>query len=149
MLTSKPSAPPNNGGPAVGTNVLFTWQTKNNTGNVTAPNVTFEVTLPSSFNLVAGSLSTRHGWLLHQRSDSGLHHGNAARWPNHDRDVQHPGNPCLIVHPPAPRQLLNFRVLSTIGTIAERHYSCGSPFRSPCKTMDISLIDGQVFAKRP
>lgn len=51
----------NNGGPAVGTNVLFTWQTKNNTGNVNAPNVTFEVTLPSSFNLVAGSLSTSQG----------------------------------------------------------------------------------------
>jgi len=51
----------NNGGPAVGSNVLFTWQTKNNTGNVTAPNVTFEVTLPASFNLVPGSLSTSIG----------------------------------------------------------------------------------------
>ncbi|HEY1525985.1 MAG TPA: fibronectin type III domain-containing protein [Candidatus Angelobacter sp.] len=51
----------NNGGPAVGSNVLFTWQTKNNTGNVTAPNVTFEVTLPPSFNLVPGSLSTSIG----------------------------------------------------------------------------------------
>jgi uncharacterized repeat protein (TIGR01451 family) len=51
----------NNGGPAVGTNVLFTWQTKNNTGNVSAPNVTFEVNLPPSFNLVPGSLSTSIG----------------------------------------------------------------------------------------
>jgi uncharacterized repeat protein (TIGR01451 family) len=51
----------NNGGPAVGTNVLFTWQIKNNTGNVTAPNVTFETNLPASFNLVAGSLSTSIG----------------------------------------------------------------------------------------
>ncbi|HKV91775.1 MAG TPA: fibronectin type III domain-containing protein [Candidatus Angelobacter sp.] len=51
----------NNGGPAVGSSVLFTWQTKNNTGNVNAPNVTFEVTLPSSFNLVPGSLSTSQG----------------------------------------------------------------------------------------
>jgi uncharacterized repeat protein (TIGR01451 family) len=51
----------NNGGPAVGSNVLFTWQTKNNTGNVNAPNVTFEVTLPASFNLVPGSLSTSIG----------------------------------------------------------------------------------------
>lgn len=51
----------NNGGPAVGSSVLFTWQIKNNTGNVNAPNVTFEVTLPSSFNLVAGSLSTSTG----------------------------------------------------------------------------------------
>jgi len=51
----------NNGGPAVGTNVLFTWQIKNNTGNVTAPNVTFETTLPASFNLVAGSLNTSIG----------------------------------------------------------------------------------------
>src|SRR6185312_15474300 len=51
----------NNGGPAVGSNVLFTWQTKNNTGNVTAPNVTFEVNLPPSFNLVPGSLSTSIG----------------------------------------------------------------------------------------
>jgi uncharacterized repeat protein (TIGR01451 family) len=51
----------NNGGPAVGSNVLFTWQTKNNTGNVNAPNVTFEVTLPASFNLVPGSLSTSTG----------------------------------------------------------------------------------------
>jgi uncharacterized repeat protein (TIGR01451 family) len=51
----------NNGGPAVGSNVLFTWQTKNNTGNVTAPNVTFEVNLPASFNLVPGSLSTSIG----------------------------------------------------------------------------------------
>ena len=51
----------NNGGPAVGTNVLFTWQIKNNTGNVTAPNVSFETTLPASFNLVAGSLNTSTG----------------------------------------------------------------------------------------
>jgi uncharacterized repeat protein (TIGR01451 family) len=51
----------NNGGPAVGSNVLFTWQIKNNTGNATAPNVTFEITLPTSFNLVAGSLSTSMG----------------------------------------------------------------------------------------
>ncbi len=51
----------NNGGPAVGSSVLFTWQVKNNTGNVTAPNVTFEVTLPASFNLVPGSLSTSIG----------------------------------------------------------------------------------------
>jgi uncharacterized repeat protein (TIGR01451 family) len=51
----------NNGGPAVGTNVLFTWQIKNNTGNVTAPNVTFEANLPASFNLVAGSLNTSLG----------------------------------------------------------------------------------------
>ncbi|HEU4416710.1 MAG TPA: fibronectin type III domain-containing protein [Candidatus Angelobacter sp.] len=51
----------NNGGPAVGSNVLFTWQTKNNTGNVTAPNVTFEVNLPASFQLVPGSLSTSIG----------------------------------------------------------------------------------------
>src|SRR5262249_6000311 len=51
----------NNGGPAVGSSVLFTWQTKNNTGNVNAPNVTFEVTLPASFNLVPGSLSTSQG----------------------------------------------------------------------------------------
>lgn len=51
----------NNGGPAVGSNVLFTWQTKNNTGNVSAPNLTFEVNLPPSFNLVPGSLSTSIG----------------------------------------------------------------------------------------
>jgi uncharacterized repeat protein (TIGR01451 family) len=51
----------NNGGPAVGTNVLFTWQIKNNTGNVTAPNVTFEAQLPASFQLVSGSLSTSTG----------------------------------------------------------------------------------------
>lgn len=51
----------NNGGPAVGQNVLFTWQIKNNTGNVTAPNVSFETTLPTSFNLVAGSLNTSTG----------------------------------------------------------------------------------------
>jgi uncharacterized repeat protein (TIGR01451 family) len=51
----------NNGGPAIGSNVLFTWQVKNNTGNVTAPNVTFEINLPPSFNLVAGSLSTSIG----------------------------------------------------------------------------------------
>jgi uncharacterized repeat protein (TIGR01451 family) len=51
----------NNGGPAVGSNVLFTWQVKNNTGNVTAPNVTFEINLPPSFNLVPGSLSTSIG----------------------------------------------------------------------------------------
>lgn len=51
----------NNGGPAVGTNVLFTWQIKNNTGSVTAPNVSFETTLPTSFNLVAGSLNTSTG----------------------------------------------------------------------------------------
>ena len=57
----------NNGGPAVGTNVLFTWQTKNNTGNVNAPNVTFEVTLPTSFNLVPGSLSKAFLWLIPYR----------------------------------------------------------------------------------
>jgi uncharacterized repeat protein (TIGR01451 family) len=51
----------NNGGPAIGSNVLFTWQEKNNTGNVTAPNVTFEINLPASFNLVPGSLSTSIG----------------------------------------------------------------------------------------
>ncbi|HEY2393134.1 MAG TPA: fibronectin type III domain-containing protein [Candidatus Angelobacter sp.] len=51
----------NNGGPAIGSNVLFTWQVKNNTGNVTAPNVTFEINLPASFNLVPGSLSTSIG----------------------------------------------------------------------------------------
>jgi uncharacterized repeat protein (TIGR01451 family) len=51
----------NNGGPAVGASVLFTWQIKNNTGNATAPNVTFEITLPASFNLVNGSLSTSMG----------------------------------------------------------------------------------------
>lgn len=51
----------NNGGPAIGSSVLFTWQIKNNTGGVTAPNVTFEVTLPASFNLVPGSLSTSIG----------------------------------------------------------------------------------------
>ena len=51
----------NNGGPAVGSNVLFTWQVKNNTGNVTAPNVTFEINLPPSFNLVPGSVSTSIG----------------------------------------------------------------------------------------
>ena len=51
----------NNGGPAVGSNVLFTWQVHNNTGNVTAPNVTFEINLPPSFNLVPGSLSTSIG----------------------------------------------------------------------------------------
>ncbi|HEY2360332.1 MAG TPA: fibronectin type III domain-containing protein [Candidatus Angelobacter sp.] len=51
----------NNGGPAVGSNVTFTWQVHNNTGNTTAPNVTFEVTLPTSFNLVAGSLNTSIG----------------------------------------------------------------------------------------
>jgi uncharacterized repeat protein (TIGR01451 family) len=51
----------NNGGPAVGTNVLFTWQIKNNTGNVTAPNVGFQAVLPQSFNLVGGSLTTSTG----------------------------------------------------------------------------------------
>lgn len=51
----------NNGGPAVGQNVLFTWQIKNNTGNVTAPNVTFEAQLPASFQLVSGSLNTSTG----------------------------------------------------------------------------------------
>jgi uncharacterized repeat protein (TIGR01451 family) len=51
----------NNGGPAVGTNVLFTWQIKNNTGNVTAPNVTFEAQLPASFKLVSGSLTSSTG----------------------------------------------------------------------------------------
>jgi uncharacterized repeat protein (TIGR01451 family) len=51
----------NSGGPAVGSNVLFTWQIKNNTGNVTAPNVSFEANLPASFQLVSGSLSTSTG----------------------------------------------------------------------------------------
>jgi uncharacterized repeat protein (TIGR01451 family) len=51
----------NNGGPAVGSNVTFTWQVKNNTGGVTAPNVTFEVNLPASFTLVPGSISTSIG----------------------------------------------------------------------------------------
>jgi uncharacterized repeat protein (TIGR01451 family) len=51
----------NNGGPAVGQSVLFTWQIKNNTGNATAPNVSFETTLPTSFNLVSGSLNTSMG----------------------------------------------------------------------------------------
>jgi uncharacterized repeat protein (TIGR01451 family) len=51
----------NNGGPAVNSNVTFTWQVKNNTGGVTAPNVTFEVNLPASFTLVPGSISTSIG----------------------------------------------------------------------------------------
>jgi uncharacterized repeat protein (TIGR01451 family) len=51
----------NNGGPAVGQSVLFTWQIKNNTGNATAPNVSFETTLPASFQYVNGSLNTSIG----------------------------------------------------------------------------------------
>jgi uncharacterized repeat protein (TIGR01451 family) len=51
----------NNGGPAVNSNVTFTWQVKNNSGGVTAPNVTFEVNLPASFTLVPGSISTSIG----------------------------------------------------------------------------------------
>ncbi len=51
----------NNGGPAIGANVLFTWQIKNNTGNATAPNVSFETTLPASFQLASGSLNTSIG----------------------------------------------------------------------------------------
>jgi uncharacterized repeat protein (TIGR01451 family) len=50
-----------NGGPAVGASDLFTWQIKNNTGNVTAPNVSFEAILPISFTLVPGSLSANQG----------------------------------------------------------------------------------------
>jgi uncharacterized repeat protein (TIGR01451 family) len=50
-----------NGGPAVGASDLFTWQIKNNTGNATAPNVSFEATLPISFTLVPGSLSANQG----------------------------------------------------------------------------------------
>jgi uncharacterized repeat protein (TIGR01451 family) len=51
----------NNGGPAVGQTVLFTWQIKNNTGNAAAPNVSFETTLPASFQLASGSLNTSIG----------------------------------------------------------------------------------------
>jgi uncharacterized repeat protein (TIGR01451 family) len=51
----------NNGGPAIGANVLFTWQIKNNTGNAAAPNVSFETTLPASFQLASGSLNTSIG----------------------------------------------------------------------------------------
>jgi uncharacterized repeat protein (TIGR01451 family) len=47
----------NNGGPAVGSNVTFTWQVKNNTGNATAPNVNFETTLPGTFSLVSANTS--------------------------------------------------------------------------------------------
>lgn len=47
----------NNGGPAVGSNVTFTWQVKNNTGNATAPNVAFEAQLPSTFQLVSANSS--------------------------------------------------------------------------------------------
>jgi uncharacterized repeat protein (TIGR01451 family) len=50
-----------NGGPAVGASDLFTWQIKNSTGNVTAPNVSFEAVLPISFTLVPGSLSANQG----------------------------------------------------------------------------------------
>jgi titin len=48
----------NNGGPAVGSNVTFTWQVKNNTGSATAPNVSFETVLPSTFQLVSANTST-------------------------------------------------------------------------------------------
>jgi uncharacterized repeat protein (TIGR01451 family) len=48
----------NNGGPAVNSNVTFTWQVKNSTGNATAPNVSFETTLPGTFQLVNASTST-------------------------------------------------------------------------------------------
>ncbi len=51
----------NNGGPAVGSNVTFTWQVHNNTGNTTAPNVTFEATLPASFTIIPSSVSTSTG----------------------------------------------------------------------------------------
>src|SRR5581483_5230902 len=51
----------NNGGPAVGSNVTFTWQVHNNTGNTTAPNVTFEANLPASFTIVPSSVSTSLG----------------------------------------------------------------------------------------
>jgi uncharacterized repeat protein (TIGR01451 family) len=47
----------NNGGPTVNSNVTFTWQVKNSTGNVTAPNVNFETTLPGSFQLVNANSS--------------------------------------------------------------------------------------------
>jgi uncharacterized repeat protein (TIGR01451 family) len=48
----------NNGGPAVGSNVTFTWQIKNNTGNATAPNVAFEAQLPATFQLISANTST-------------------------------------------------------------------------------------------
>jgi uncharacterized repeat protein (TIGR01451 family) len=48
----------NNGGPAVGSNVTFTWQIKNNTGNVTVPNAAFEAQLPASFQLISANTST-------------------------------------------------------------------------------------------
>ncbi len=51
----------NNGGPAVGSNVTYTWQVHNNTGNTTAPNVTFEANLPASFTLIPSSVSTSQG----------------------------------------------------------------------------------------
>jgi uncharacterized repeat protein (TIGR01451 family) len=47
----------NNGGPAVGSNVTFTWQVKNNTGNATAPNVAFEAQLPATFQLISANTS--------------------------------------------------------------------------------------------
>jgi uncharacterized repeat protein (TIGR01451 family) len=47
----------NNGGPAVGSNVTFTWQIKNNTGNATAPTVSFQTQLPASFQLVNANTS--------------------------------------------------------------------------------------------
>jgi uncharacterized repeat protein (TIGR01451 family) len=38
-----------NGGPAVGTADTYTWQIKNSTGNVAAPNVSFTATYPAAF----------------------------------------------------------------------------------------------------
>jgi uncharacterized repeat protein (TIGR01451 family) len=52
-----------NGGPNVGTGDTFTWQIKNSTGNVTAPNVVFTLPLPASFQLgnAAASVGTCSG----------------------------------------------------------------------------------------
>jgi uncharacterized repeat protein (TIGR01451 family) len=46
-----------NGGPNVGTGDTFTWQIKNSTGNTAAPNVTFSLPLPSSFQFTSAAAS--------------------------------------------------------------------------------------------
>jgi uncharacterized repeat protein (TIGR01451 family) len=54
-LEAKGSA--QNGGPNVNTGDTFTWQIKNNTGNANAPNVSFTLPLPSSFQFTSASAS--------------------------------------------------------------------------------------------
>jgi len=46
-----------NGGPNISTGDTFTWQIKNSTGNANAPNVSFTLPLPSSFQFTSASPS--------------------------------------------------------------------------------------------